>query len=142
MKNEKHKFLFLIYFLFIIFTLFSCQKSLGDYYNCVWTCEDPIIEFTVPTKKEIKDDDRDILGIIEKDNEDINITCYWKYSDSLDIFFTDKMEKDGEKVSFDDCIAISTKYKKRKGNKVYLEVVIDNIFDNKYKNITLTRHDL
>ncbi len=125
-----------------IIILSSCQQKLGQYYNCVWTCEDPIIEFTVPTKKEIKDDDRDIFGIIEKDNEDINITCYWKYSDSLDIFFTDKMEKDGEKVSFDDCIAISTKYKKRKGNKVYLEVVIDNIFDNKYKNITLTRHDL
>jgi len=73
MKNKKYKFLFPICFLFIIFTLFSCQKSLGDYYNCTWTCEDPIIEFTVPTKKEIKEDDRDILGIIEKDNEDIYI---------------------------------------------------------------------
>ena len=134
----------LLFFIVIIFIIIlsSCQRTLNQYYNCKWTCTDPIIEFTVGTEGDTNTDDHLVEGFVINEDLKIDVICLWTNANALHIFFKEKFSFDDNSINFDEEIAIAANCKKRKGNKVSLEVVIDNIFDNKYKNITLTRHDL
>jgi hypothetical protein len=132
----------IILLLFSLIFLSSCNQKLNKYYDCKWTCTDPIIEFTVGSEEETNKDGNLVEGFVINDDLKIDVICLWTHTNALHIFFKDKFSFDDNSINFDEEIAFAANYKKRKGNKVYLEVVIDNIFDNKYKNITLTRHDL
>lgn len=143
-KEKKSNKLFgiftIIALFFMICILSSCQQKLRQYYNCKWTCEKPEIEFTVKSKEETKENENLSEGLIATDEIEIEVLCLWTHTNALHIFFKDKYYNDD--LDYVEKIAITANYEKRKSNKVYMNVKIDNVFDNKYKNITLTRHDL
>ncbi len=125
-----------------IIILSSCHIDPRDCYNCKWTSDDPIIEFVVPTKEEIKEDNKYITGYVINGEETIEIICFWKRSNGIEMYFKDKFDETQEGILFDEWIAIAANPGEYNGNSVKFNVYRDNIFDNKYKNITLTRHDL
>ncbi len=129
--------------LFSTLLFYSCVDNFkaSQYYNCTWVCDAPIIEFTVESKEEEQEKCGEDVGFIMNDGDKIDVVCKWTNGNAIHCFYKDKYY-DENCVYFEDKIAFAANYDKRKGNKVYLEVIIDNIFDNKYKNITLTRHDL
>ena len=141
--DRKIRKIFGALFLFVVFIILSsCHEKLYDYYNCIWKCEEPEIEISVPSKQEISDENKQISGYIMNGEDKIEIICLWKQNNGLDIFFKDMFDENQEGILFDEWIAIATNPKDYNGNKVSFSVWKDNIFDYKYKTITLTRHDL
>lgn len=131
----------MLLFILLLF-LSSCNQKLNEYYNCKWISDDPVIEFVVPTKEEIKEDNKYITGYVINEEETIEIICFWKRNNGIEIYFKDKFDETQEGILFDEWIAIAANPEEYNGNSVKFKVYRDNIFDNKYKNITLKRHDL
>ena len=135
---------FLLLFILLIFlsTLSSCVDKFKASlcYNCLWTCDNPVIQFTVGSKEEVAGGEGS-SGYLICNDEEISIICHWTHN-NLKIYYKDKYKIEDGAIDYEKCVAISTSYEERKENKIFLKIIIDNVFDNKYKNITLTRHDL
>ena len=133
-----------IYLIFIsIMSLFlsSCRPlDYGDKYeNVRWTSTYPNIEFTVIHRLEEYH-----LGTIYFESGYIEIIAYWSLTNSIDLYFKDKVDDlpQGNSKS-DDEIAIKGQYKIwRNQGVVKMHVDLDNVFNYKYEYITFVMSEL
>lgn len=131
------KLILLISVLMSLICLASCRtRDYADKYeNVKWTCNEPLIEFTVLS--ESKDYN---VGTIKVGDEIIDIVCLWSLTNQLKMYYKDKYDS-REYGIYDSDIAIKGSYKIKKG-VVTMTVSVDNVFNNKYETMVFTKTDL